>query len=1093
MLKFIRGKGQQPSAERQKVQKDLFAFRRTLQYGFPNKPTAIAWDPLLRIMAIGTSTGSVKVLGKPGVEFYGHLPSSDQCITKLIFVPNQGHLISLSDDNSLHYWEINDTAIDEVQSFLLEGKLKQISSLCLESNCEKLLLGTEGGNIFTLNIPSFELSNDIIYQDVVMQKVCNDYKKNPGAVESIAEQPHNVDNILIAYSKGLIVLWDKINLSTLKTFISSQHVESICWEESGNKFYSSHNDGSITLWKVDETSDENDNTSTVYGPYPCKTIPKVLCLQSCQDSNENLLIFSGGMPRACYGDKHAVTVQLGSSKHVAFDLTSKIVDFFATTASPEEKGSTSLIILAEEEIVGIDLSSDDWPSIQLPYLVSVHASAITFTHFVSDINKDLWDSIIATGSSHNENIFSSNDWPVNGGQSNITDDQSRDLLITGHEDGSVKLWVANGSPLLPIYVFKSSWVLVGDDVDNISSNTIPPDDEDEWPPFRKIGNFDPYSDDPRLAVKKVILCPYSGTMIVAGTAGHIIVTKFKDEPSSNEIKAVQMNVVGESFVWKGHERLNLKQTGDEANNNNGKNTTCLSFKAGFQPISVLQVYPPASITAVALHSNWSLVAAGTAHGLVIYDFYRQAPVLTKCTLNPNDLSTAGDVPISRRKSFKKSLRESFRRLRKGRNSTRISNDKKSGSITPDKKREGTLPTSPMEARPVERAIEARSVDDCQGSMVRCLSFAKTFIVTASHITPTIWAGTNNGSVYIFTISIPPNDKRKERRVTSQLGKEIQLKHRAPVIGITVVDSENRSVTELLENYSSTKPLDICGPHKVIITSEEQFKIFSLPNLKPVCKLKLTAAEGARVRKISIAFFKTKDYVENCLLCLTNLGEVIVLSVPDLKRQIQAAVIRREDINGISSLTFTNYGEALYLHSSSEFQRISVSANIVTQVDCTLNLPGRNRISDSRSTTPVNDYHDENIQKINGCLESSKENGDNNFQLNNSNDLSVGDITIDSIKDHLANSNSNLNLTSTFNNTESNIHHKHIVIKHEVSSTNDTPIKTSNSTVVTVNDSISINNIHTSLIIEDDSSAQTNFEINRAPLALMEDLEVETVA
>jgi len=34
----------------------------------------------------------------------------------------QGRLVSLSDDNSLHYWEINDMAIDEVQSYLLEGK-----------------------------------------------------------------------------------------------------------------------------------------------------------------------------------------------------------------------------------------------------------------------------------------------------------------------------------------------------------------------------------------------------------------------------------------------------------------------------------------------------------------------------------------------------------------------------------------------------------------------------------------------------------------------------------------------------------------------------------------------------------------------------------------------------------------------------------------------------------------------------------------------------------------------------------------------------------------------------------------------------------
>lgn len=64
----------------------------------------------------------------------------------------------------------------------------------------------------------------------------------------------------------------------------------------------------------------------------------------------------------------------------------------------------------------------------------------------------------------------------------------------------------------------------------------PDEDEEEWPPFRKVGNFDPYSDDPRLAIKKVILCPRSGTMIIAGTAGHVIVSKFNDESSSNEIK-----------------------------------------------------------------------------------------------------------------------------------------------------------------------------------------------------------------------------------------------------------------------------------------------------------------------------------------------------------------------------------------------------------------------------------------------------------------------------------------------------------------------------------------------------------------------------
>jgi len=136
------------------------------------------------------------------------------------------------------------------------------------------------------------------------------------------------------------------------------------------------------------------------------------------------------MPRACYGDRHAVTVRLGTTKHVAFELTSKVIDFFTTTASIDEKGimrilqkkiffcyyllfefilgCSFLIILAEEEIVCIDLSTEDWPLVQLPYLVSIHASAITFTTFVSDINEDLWNNIIEIGNLQNENNFSSN-------------------------------------------------------------------------------------------------------------------------------------------------------------------------------------------------------------------------------------------------------------------------------------------------------------------------------------------------------------------------------------------------------------------------------------------------------------------------------------------------------------------------------------------------------------------------------------------------------------------------------------------------------------------------------------------------------------
>lgn len=63
------------------------------------------------------------------------------------------------------------------------------------------------------------------------------------------------------------------------------------------------------------------------------------------------------------------------------------------------------------------------------------------------------------------------------------------------------------------------------------------------------------------------------------------------------------------------------------------------------------------------------------------------------------------------------------------------------------------------------------------------------------------------------------------------------------------------------------------------------------------KLKLTAHEGCRVRKTSFAKFSTSDNraSETCLLCLTNLGDCLVLSVPEFRRQLNAAVIPPEDV------------------------------------------------------------------------------------------------------------------------------------------------------------------------------------------------------
>ena len=168
-----------------------------------------------------------------------------------------------------------------------------------------------------------------------------------------------------------------------------------------------------------------------------------------------------------------------------------------------------------------------------------------------------------------------------------------------------------------------------------------------------------------------------------------------------------------------------------------------------------------------------------------------------------------------------------------------------------------------------------------------------------------------------------------RRVSAQLAKEIQLKHRAPVVGIAIFDQAGCPVDQLPAGSTGSPP------HRVLIASEEQFKLFSLPQLKPINKYKLTANEGARIRRIQFASFSCRVpsdvlqaasgsgspsksirshdadaantsvvsgaggdaqlYHEKALMCLTNLGDIMVLSVPELKRQLNAAAVRREDI------------------------------------------------------------------------------------------------------------------------------------------------------------------------------------------------------
>lgn len=208
--------------------------------------------------------------------------------------------------------------------------------------------------------------------------------------------------------------------------------------------------------------------------------------------------------------------------------------------------------------------------------------------------------------------------------------------------------------------------------------------------------------------------------------------------------------------------------------------------------------------------------------------------------------------------------------------------------------------------------------------------------------PTLWFGTY-AYVCAYILYIPPLPAAggadtaaaaagvppaPEARTRADKGKEITFKqHKAPIVGITVFDvPTGLPLDQAIARTGAGGHSDAAAvaerlaksPHRVAIATEEQFKVFSLPELSVKDKYKLTAKEGVRIRRMQFARFSSaappaggpaavaadatavvpaaaNRHHETGMLCLTNAGDCIIFSVPDLKKKLNAAAVRREDI------------------------------------------------------------------------------------------------------------------------------------------------------------------------------------------------------
>jgi len=77
----------------------------------------------------------------------------------------------------------------------------------------------------------------------------------------------------------------------------------------------------------------------------------------------------------------------------------------------------------------------------------------------------------------------------------------------------------------------------------------------------QVGHYDPFTEDPRLGVQKLCLCVVSETLMVAGSAGQVIIHQFEREEREPNINMATVSIVADNmdaFVWRGHSALELR-------------------------------------------------------------------------------------------------------------------------------------------------------------------------------------------------------------------------------------------------------------------------------------------------------------------------------------------------------------------------------------------------------------------------------------------------------------------------------------------------------------------------------------------------------
>jgi lethal(2) giant larvae protein len=917
----------------------------------------MAFEPSHSLLYIGTSTGELRVYGQPGVEFCSQ--TKNQAAISSIFTFRGNHqLITVDTSNTVIMWELvgegSSPSLEQKESFFLDpdgGKV--ITAGCLAQLSGHFYIGTEGGNVFVLDLRKFQLESDIIYWNTATAIIQPTAKNHLGHVKCLSLCPTDRNQLLIGYEKGVISLWDLDKEVAFRNFPNTvqecqqvEPLESVSWQYEGQKFVSAHSDSSIYYWSMANTS-ANEGPTQYYAGGPgensCSKISKISWLNT--DANP-LLIFTGGLPADDEDEHHTVTVIQGAD-HIALDFTSPVVDYVTVIDESTQRGK-ALMVLCEQELLGFDLQAPKCPQIHKPYLFSLHSSPVTCLRLFEGCSSEFFQSLheVRLTSPPPREHVSDMPWPALGGYVRQAEPTSFDLFVTGHENGSVKFWDVTPGAMRLIYELPTANLFVGQEPEQVMDDFS----DFKWPPYKKVSEYDTFEDDSRLAVRFIELCPFSRTLCVGGGGGQVLTF------SLNLLAADIRLECAKAEIFMGQES-SQRVTGLRNTSPLVSKPDLIPLPAGFQASFNLQLMPATNVTAMAFEPSWGLVAASNNKGFVVANFLMKHIVVIHPTVTSDGIQSRS---IGRMQSFRRSMRRSFRGRSRTTSSASLpapgtdgNNDrrkiaqslnreagmKEKGGQGGRRERGGgrqRIHSEPTQSR-FEQSPPPSAPDQVPPEMmgvVTHLTFADTF-VSGRGPAACVFASTMGSVVIRYSITLPhPDSRLVDINRATPIGKDYTLLHAAPVVAVFILDRSGVPVPCPYEVENKVVPApDMHSPHFALICTQEQLKLVALPSMRQKKKEKLSELMQERILKAWLVRIKVaaapvgapRDW-NPAVAILTSGGNLMAYSLPDLRTCFNYnELVAPTDHRAIKSTAMSVNGEVFYLRSFSELERSLISS------------------------------------------------------------------------------------------------------------------------------------------------------------------------